>query len=66
MASNFDFKQYQKLKITWRMLIRLLIYSIVIGALIYLILENKKEEPQNTNDSSIESFDIELEAPQSE
>lgn len=66
MSSDFNFKQYQSLKVTWRMLVRLLIYSIVIGTLLYLIFGNKEEDTQNPSNSTIDQFDIDFESPESE
>lgn len=66
MSSDFNFKQYQSIKVTWRMLVRLLIYSIVIGTLLYLIFGNKEEDTQNPSNSTIDQFDIDFESPESE
>lgn len=56
---RFNFKQYQNAKKSRRMLVRFIIYSIVIGFLIYLILDSSSPVQEKNNDEDINYFDIE-------
>lgn len=55
---RFNFRKYQNAKKSRRMLIRFIVYSIVIGFLIYLILDSNNSSETN-KDEGIEYFDIE-------
>lgn len=55
---RFDFKRYQNAKKSRRMLIRFIIYSIVIGFLIYLILDSNSSVEED-REEGIQYFDIE-------
>jgi glycopeptide antibiotics resistance protein len=56
---RFNFKQYQNAKKSRRMLVRFIIYSIVIGFLIYLILDSSSSDQNKNNEEGIDYFDIE-------
>jgi glycopeptide antibiotics resistance protein len=56
---RFNFKRYQNAKKSRRMLIRFIIYSIVIGFLVYLILDNSNSVEKSEQEEGIHSFDIE-------
>lgn len=55
----FDFKRYQNLKKSRRMLVRFILYGIIIGVLIYLISDKQKASPEETDNADIENFEIE-------
>ncbi len=57
----FDFKKYQNAKKSWRMLIRFIIYSIVIGILVYLIFTEGSSSERNSKNEDVEVFEIEIE-----
>lgn len=54
---KFDFNRYRQIKVSWKTLVRLLVYSITVIILLYLIVNKSKEVEE---DHSVE-FDIELE-----
>lgn len=58
---RFNFKRYQNAKKSRRMLIRFIIYSIVIGILVYLILDRGVSSDKNKESDNVESFEIEVE-----
>jgi glycopeptide antibiotics resistance protein len=58
---RFNFKQYQNAKKSRRMLVRFIIYSIVIGVLVYLILAKDFSSKENSENKDVEFFEIEVE-----
>ncbi len=58
---RFNFRQYQNAKKSRRMLIRFIIYSIVIGVLVYLILAKGFSSKENSESKDVEFFEIEVE-----
>lgn len=58
---RFNFKRYQNAKKSRRMLFRFIIYSIVIGILVYLILDRGASSEKNKESDNVESFEIEVE-----
>lgn len=58
---RFDFKKYQNIKKSRRMLVRFIIYSIVIGVLFYLILTQGFSSDENSSNKDVDVFEIEVE-----
>lgn len=58
---RFNFKRYQNAKKSRRKLFRFIIYSIVIGILVYLILDRGASSEKNKESDNVESFEIEVE-----
>ena len=62
--SDFNFKQYQQYKRSWKMPVRFIIYSIVMAVLIYLIYNLESEKESASNQKIKDSIDIEIDAVQ--
>ncbi|MFA5574540.1 MAG: hypothetical protein WC994_05740 [Brumimicrobium sp.] len=66
MQKEFDFKKYQSHSYKWKTLLKIMAYMVVMFLLVYLILSKEKAPSENSNDASINNFDIEVTEPLSE
>lgn len=60
-SSKFNFKRHQNFSKSWKMLIRFLIYSVVIGILVFLIYNPGNRDEAVINSEENQQINIEIE-----
>lgn len=58
MKPEFNFKKYQNLKKSWKMIIRFIIYSVVIAFLSHLIFNAEKQSNKEVNEEQMNEINI--------
>lgn len=64
--TGFDFKKYQNLSKSRKMMIRFLVYSIVVFIITLLIYNTEETIKQETNEDQVEQIDIKIDDVQTE